>query len=437
MPEKITVVGAGVSGKALAFWAKSQGAEVFVSDMKTIAPEARDSFREAAISWEEGGHTVRCCECDLMVLSSGVGPQSEAVKMAVERGIVVRGELDCLASELQGKTIAVTGTNGKTTTTALIGHILRSNGLKTSVVGNIGTPLADCAGESCDAIVMELSSFQLYWNRSFMPDTAVLTNLAPDHLDWHSSFENYVESKGRIFNASQGNCWAIVQPGDAHLVPQIRSICTLGPGQENFIDVESQEVALRSGRIRRELFCRDQLKLMGRHNLENAAMATAAVALTFPQHNPSAGLADFQPLPHRCQLVGTWQDVSYVDDSKGTNVASTVTALRGIAGPKIIILGGQGKGETYELLAQTVKEEARAAILLGSEAERIRESLANAGYDPIFMVPSMDAAVKQAIEIARPGDRVLLSPACTSWDMYRNYKERGDHFASLVRAAFR
>ncbi len=437
MAEKITVVGAGVSGKALAHWAKDQGAQVFVTDRKEIDADTCSDLAQAGIAWESGGHSVGCCHCDRMILSSGIGPHSEAVVMAQQRGIPLMGEIDFLAPYLTGRLIAVTGTNGKTTVTSLIGHLLRSNGLDAAVVGNIGEPLAHCAGRRYDAVAMELSSFQLYWNRTLTPHTAVVTNLAPDHLDWHGTFEHYQSSKGHVFGRPSGGCWAIVQDRDRSLVPPGGSLCTLGGSQGVRISWNSDEVTLHLEESRRKLFSRGQLKLLGRHNLENAAMACAAVALTFPELDPSAGLEDFSPLPHRCQLVGRWRSVTYVDDSKGTNVASTCTALQGLEGPKVVILGGQGKGETYDLLAQVVKDRARAAILLGAESAAIEKSLIEEGYRSYHRVDSMEEAVQRAIALAQPGDTVLLSPACTSWDMYRNYGERGNHFSSLVRESFR
>lgn len=436
MVHKITVVGAGVSGRALALWAASRGAGVFVTDHRAEIPrETQELFSKTRIQWETGGHTPRCCECDLMVVSSGVSEKSDAVSMARAKNVPVQGELDLLAPFLRGKIIAVTGTNGKTTCTALIAHLLRNAGLNAVSAGNIGNPLAAHADRSYDAIVMELSSFQLHWNTQLRPDVAVLTNLAPDHLDWHGSYENYKNDKCKIFLPRQEECYAVTHDVDAFRVPAGRAVCALGRGNLR-IDMDGRDVFLVGHGRRRLLFHKSSLKLLGSHNLENAAMSCAAVALAFRDVDPSAGLAGFEALRHRCEPVGEQNGVLFIDDSKGTNVAAVIAALHSINGRKLIILGGQGKGESYDELARVVCEETFAAIVIGSEAEKILAALRVAGYGHAVRAKDMAEAVKKASELAAPGDKVLLSPACTSWDMYHSYEERGDHFAQLVRALF-
>lgn len=433
MEGKITVVGAGISGTALAVFAAEQGAEVFVTDRRgDLAEERKAIFRQHSIQWESGGHSERCIACDRMVVSSGVSPASPAVVLAERAGVPVCGELDFLAPYLKGKIIAVTGTNGKTTCTSLIGHILKNGGIDAVTVGNIGEPLASHAGEYHDALVMELSSFQLHWNSRLKPDVAVLTNLAPDHIDWHGSYENYAAAKCRIFIPKEGECFAVVHDSDAFRVPTGRRVCALGSGACR-IDDDGDEVTLtQDGRTRR-LFHKKSLSLLGRHNLENAAMSAAAAVLAFPDVNPDEHLKEFTALRHRCEKVAKRRGVLYVDDSKGTNVAAVITALKSIAGPKIIILGGQGKGESYDSLAETVKERTSAAVVIGAEADKIIDALQRAGFKNWHGAADMAEAVKKCSQLAREGDCVLLSPACTSWDMYHNFEERGDHFASLVR----
>jgi len=433
--KKITIVGAGVSGRALAQFAARQGNSVFVTDTRGALPEETFRlFNESAVDWECGGHTPRCCECDLMLVSSGVSEKSPAVVMARERSIPVMGELDFLAPFLHGKLIAVTGTNGKTTCTSLIAHILCGNGINAVAAGNIGEPLASHAGPGYDAIVMELSSFQLHWNTTFCPDIAVLTNLAPDHIDWHGSYENYVADKCRIFNPKETENYAIVHERDRFRVPPQRTVVTLGSEDAAYrVTPEKDEVFLYVNGSRRCLFHQGSLPIMGTHNLENAAMSAAAAVLAFKRIDIDKTLPSFQAPRHRCEKICIKSGVVYVDDSKGTNVAAAITALRSIDGRKTVILGGQGKGESYEELAAAVYEQDASAIVIGSETPAIVSALKNAGCTKVFTERSMEEAVKRAAEIARPGETVLLSPACTSWDMYRNYKERGDHFAELVR----
>ncbi len=432
MFERVSVVGAGVSGRALALFSSRQGAKVFVTDTRAeLSPETEKIFCAHGIEWETGAHTSRCCECDAMVLSSGVPPTSPAVLLACEAGVPVLGELDFLAPYLKGKIIAVTGTNGKTTCTSIINYILKANGIDSILTGNIGEALADHATERHDVFVMELSSFQLHWNTLLKPDVSVLTNLAPDHINWHGSYENYIADKCKIFLPKEGS-FAVVHECDAFHVPQGRQICVLGNGPCCISVDENDATLTRDGR-KKLLFKRGDFQLLGCHNLENAAMSAAAAVLAFPEINPAAGLASFQAPRHRCEKVGERGGVLYINDSKATNVAAVMTALRSIDGRKIIILGGQGKGESYAPLAQSVKENAYAAIVLGSEAPKILASLREVGYKNVLSAENLSDAVKKASHLAHEGDCVLLSPACTSWDTYKNYEERGDHFAELVR----
>lgn len=434
MTENITVVGAGVSGRALALFAARHGARVFVTEgRERLLPETEDLFAAAGVRWECGGHTPRCCDCGLMLVGSGVSERSPAVVMARERGIPVQGELDFLAPFWRGTTIAVTGTNGKTTCTSLIAHILRENGLAAAAAGNIGVPLAAVAERVYKAVVMELSSFQLHWNTRFAPDIAVLTNLAPDHIDWHGSFENYAADKCRVFLPGAAGGWAVVHAGDVFRVPRERRTVALGRDDCGIVFENDAAVLVHAGQ-RRTLFNKSALPMIGIHNLENAAMSAAAAVLAFPHVDAEGPLRSFVPPRHRCEKVCVKSGVLYVDDSKGTNVAAAVTALKSVPGRKVVILGGQGKGESYEALADAVKQHAFAAVVIGTEAPAIRAALERQGCTGVFGAADMEAAVVKAAQLARTGDTVLLSPACTSWDMYKNFEERGDHFAAIVRS---
>ncbi len=432
MEKRVTVVGAGVSGRALALFASRLGAKVFVTESAPeLAPGCARLFEESGIEWECGGHTPRCCECGAMVVGSGVRPDSPAVTMAREKNVPVIGELDFVAPSLSGKLIAVTGTNGKTTCTSLIAHILRGNGLNAVAAGNIGEPLAARAGARYDAIVAELSSFQLCWNTRLAPDVAVLTNLAPDHIDWHGGYEKYVADKCKIFLPKEGG-WAVAHASDAWRVPDGRKICALGGERTPRVVIDGERVALIKDGAGQTLFRTRSLPLIGSHNVENAAMSAAAAALAFDGIDVEKTLPSYRPPRHRCEKVAIVGGVLYVDDSKGTNVAAAVTALRSIPGRKVVILGGQGKGETYGTLAAAVKERAFAAVVIGSEAPALCAALAAAGMTNFARAAGMEEAVARAAAFAEPGDTVLLSPACTSWDMYKNFNERGDHFAALV-----
>lgn len=435
--KKITILGAGVSGLALARLASRLGADVFLSEAKDIPAETVEMLRSEGITFETGGHSQKTLDCDRAVVGSGFPPTAEVVAMLKERGVPLVGELDFVRPFLHGRLIAVTGSNGKTTTTSLVGHLLESIGARVATVGNIGKPMADIACAEFDYIVAELSSFQLYWSNELAVDIAIVTNIAPDHIDWHGSFGNYVEAKARLLSFAAEDGFAIVQERDMDI---------LGARKEKTFALAWRESACPHAIVLNEetksaklypnvhLFDFANTHLLGNHNMENVAMAMSALYLL--GIDPSSvlpALGAYVPPPHRCAFVAEIDGVSYVDDSKGTNVAATVTALASLPGKKVIILGGRGKGEDYGQLKDALQANARWAILMGEAASEIANDLKKNGYDDFSIAGGMEEAVENAASRALPGDMVLLSPACTSWDMYKNYGERGDHFASLVR----
>lgn len=439
--KRISIIGAGVSGRALALLASANGADVFVSDKKdALSKETFDIFYENNISFETGGHTEKAWNADLIILSSGVSPCSEAVTEASKLNIPVIGEIDFVYPYLNGRIIGVTGSNGKTTTTSLIGHILEACGYKTVVAGNIGHPAALYAGECYDFIVLELSSFQLFWSKCLRVDFAVITNLAPDHIDWHGSYENYVRSKSNLLQCRNPGAPAVIQARDMEQLnigvdDNVIPLSWNNPSSTGIsILIKDQEVFLRTRQELISLVTFQDIPLIGSHNVENVAMAFTVLSQLHTVHlTPGKLLEGFTPPPHRCELVAEIEGVAYIDDSKGTNVAASVTALTSIEGSKIVILGGQGKGEDYGPLVESVKENAIAAIVFGAEKQRIIAALQKVGFASIFDVNDMVEAVSLASRLAQPGTSILLSPACTSWDMYESYKKRGEHFQSLVR----
>lgn len=437
---RATILGGGVSGVSLAKLALSLGAEVFVSDRSSLRREAAEELRASGIVFEEGGHTSRALECDHVILSSGFPPSAPILRDFEREGIQFVSELD-LAIPLLGNDvdcpviIGVTGSNGKTTTTSLIGHLLESMGKKTAVIGNIGSPIASACGRECDYAVIELSSFQLHWAHAIELDCVVLTNIAPDHIDWHGSFERYAADKRKIFSFLKEGAPGIAQSADLPFVGPTRGkILSLSKDASDdpdiFIDL-AQKDAKMDGEI---LFRSDESTMIGAHNMENIGMACAALKmLGSSAADLRRGLGTFVAPPHRCAAVVEADGIRYVDDSKGTNIAATVTALQSIDGKKVIILGGRGKGEDYSELVEPLTRYARWAVLIGEEAQAIARALDDGGYRSFSIVDSMEPAVREARSRAENGDCVLLSPACTSWDQYRNYGERGDHFAELAR----
>ena len=442
---RISVVGAGVSGRALAELAAGLGAEVFVSDVKEPDAAVTKAFAEKGIKWEGGGNTERVLEADEILVSSGVSPKAPILEAAAAKGSTVTGELDFVSPYLSGIVIGVTGSNGKTTTTSMIGYYLERLGYSVMTGGNIGNAVARAAGKEYDFIVLELSSFQLCWAKKFICDLAVVTNLAPDHIDWHGSYENYVAAKANLVNCLAPGGAVIYQERDEEALNiAAREEIVRYPLRWGEDDPHKRGLYLDDGvraswingggcRMKRRLFFFDDVKLLGRHNLENTAMALGVLALfNMPELSPEL-IASYVPPKHRCAFAGKTRGVTFVDDSKGTNVAATVTAMTSLPGAKVIILGGQGKGEDYAPLAEAVRENTRAAVLLGSEKEKIAAALSAAGVSGCRLVNDMEEAVKTAYSLASEGDTVLLSPACTSWDMYPSYNVRGDHFCAIVK----
>jgi UDP-N-acetylmuramoylalanine--D-glutamate ligase len=412
------------------------GADVFVSDSSKISDPALARLNEAGIPYEQEGHTENVLFGEKVVVGSGFPPHSPIIAKLREHGVSPVGELDFVLPFISSRIIGVTGSNGKTTTTSLLAHLIKASGAKCRAAGNIGNPIADFAGAGLDYIVLELSSFQLYWAESASLAGAIVTNLAPDHIDWHGSYENYAASKARILSFVRDGGFSIIQKRDVntlgHIGPESYSLSWGGARETRTISLSAEEKnAVMDGA---ELFSFCETKLIGAHNMENTAMAMAAIKLLgLGAGSARASLASYEAPPHRCELVLTTKGgVRYIDDSKGTNVAASSAAMSSIEGPHIVILGGRGKNEDYAGLLEPLRKFAKCAVLIGEESNNIAEALKRGGYTDFFEMGDMESAVKAASELARPGDSVLLSPACTSWDAYKNYGERGEHFAYLV-----
>ena len=451
--KKLVVIGAGVSGQGLAILAAKKGAEVFVTEKNSIPDEVKNTFTQNNIHFEEKGHSEKFFDnADEILISAGLRPDTEIFKRAQNSGVKITGELDFVMPDIKAeKIICITGSNGKSTVTSLTGHILSKLNLKTGTGGNLGTASAKFTQENFNAVVLELSSFQLERAKNNLRSSvSIITNLAPDHIDWHGSYENYVKAKAKILSLRNSDGWGIIQDNDANLISKLDKnalngkIITLSHNENPlnkfsghiFMDSDKAFLIMNGEKIC--LFNYSDTDLIGGHNFENVAMSLTACRLAFPEYEkdfnaPKNLLAGFKALPHRCERAGEFNGVLYIDDSKGTNVAASNTAMKSIKMPKIIILGGQGKGEDYAPLAEVVKAECKHAVLIGEEAEKINAALKNSGFKNIHMAKSMKEAVKISSELAKPGMCVLLSPACTSWDMYKSYKIRGEDFCNCVR----
>lgn len=439
---RITVIGAGVSGLSAAMFAADNDYHVFLSDQGLITGEDKAKAQAKGILWEEGGHTDKAWATDLVVLSSGIAPHSTPVQEAMRRGLPIIGEIDFVSPRLSAKLIGVTGSNGKTTTTALLAHLLKGAGFAAEAAGNIGAPLGSFVEKNLDYLVVELSSFQLHWAQETRLVGALITNMAPDHIDWHGSYKAYQKSKLKIFNFLVEGGWGILQKRDRRFVSGIhdRQFHYLTWQTESVdpsdIAIDSQDIVWRINANKYSV-AHHGLSVLGRHNIENAAMAiVAASSIGVTPDQLLDGLKSFAPLPHRCEVIAMKKGILFVNDSKGTNVAATVTALASLEGNKIILLGGKGKGEDYSPLAKALKRYAKRAVLYGEEGPALAEAirLSGVGEDFFSLHSNLSDAFEQATMLADKGDTILLSPACTSWDQYKSYKDRGVHFQKLVEA---
>ncbi|HVA40360.1 MAG TPA: UDP-N-acetylmuramoyl-L-alanine--D-glutamate ligase [Candidatus Binataceae bacterium] len=446
--KRVIVIGLGVSGIAAARLLAACGARLVMTDLRPdfrpdLHPEAGAGVGGAAMppgeillgsedpAWLDG--------VDLVVASPGVAPTSSLLVEADRRRIPVIGELELGSRFVAAPIVAVTGTNGKSTVTTLIGEIFKAAGRRVFVGGNLGTPLVEAAGGEFDAVVAEVSSYQLERTAHFKPHVGVYLNLAEDHLDRYKDLDEYGSAKARLFRMQDRYDWAILNRDDPRvwfsrtkLSAQVMSF-GLGPaeftpaigydGGDLIFDIRS-----RHGRISLK-----RLRLKGRHNLANAmAAAAAALVCGIEPRAIEAALADFAGLPHRMEFVAERAGVTYIDDSKGTNVASVVEALAAVRAPVILIAGGMDKGGDYAPLREPLGEKVRLLILIGAARDAMRAALD--GATGIELVQTLEEAVRRAAAAARRGDTVLLSPACSSFDQFRNYAERGRIFQELVRA---
>jgi UDP-N-acetylmuramoylalanine--D-glutamate ligase len=435
-PGPFLVVGLARSGVAVALALRARGEEVIgcdagAGDEPSLAAAA-GRLREAGVEVHlDATGAALAARAGTLVKSPGVPQEAPAVGAARERGITVCGELEIAWRLVENEFVAVTGTNGKTTTTEWIGHIHREAGLPVAVAGNVGTAVSSLVDSIApDAtVVCEASSFQLEDTIAFSPEAAVLLNLAPDHLDRHAGYEQYVAAKLRIF-ANQGNDDIAVAPADLDVVDlggcARRVLFGSGGGAE---------LTSRAGYLwwdERPLIATTEIALAGEHNLENA-MAAAALCLARGVADDAVadGLRSFGGVAHRLELVATERGVSYVNDSKATNVASTVVALRSYPGGVHLIAGGRGKRQDFSPLAPLVAERCRAVYLIGEAADELAAALERTGV-PRHRCGDLAHAVGDARAAANAGEVVLLSPACASYDQYRDFEARGDDFRALV-----
>ncbi len=443
--QRVLVVGLGKSGLAAAMFLRAQGARVTVSDTRSAVSLANQlpALLDAGIMVESGGHGLLTFRRqDLIVVSPGVPMTTPEVKQAVAFGLPVIGELELASRFLQGRVVAITGSNGKTTTTSLLGKIFKDAGVITQVGGNIGLPVIDLvAGSSPETTnVLEVSSFQLETIEEFHPQIAVVLNITPDHLDRHGSFENYAAAKARITERQTAEDFLILNGEDkatqmiaAKTKAQIFWFSGRRPIKQGaFVHGESVVFLAKEGGKAEPVMPVSEIHLKGSHNVENVLAAVCAARLAgVSAEEIRKAVGSFKAVEHRLELVKTVRGVEYYNDSKATNVDAAMKAVSSFAGGIHLILGGKDKDSDYGVMAELLKERVKAVYTIGSAAEKIERQLH--GVVKMVQAGTMQKAVGEAAKAAVAGDVVLLAPACASFDQFDNYEHRGRVFRQIVQ----
>jgi UDP-N-acetylmuramoylalanine--D-glutamate ligase len=438
----VLVVGLGASGRAAARLLASRGAKVILNDHRDAdaRPEAVELAGEINAGLELGGHDPELfTSVDRIVLSPGV-PRLAALDAADAAGVPITSEIELASAFIEGRIVGITGTNGKSTVTSMVGAICEAAGLPTFVGGNLGTPLADVVGTEAASrrgvVVVELSSFQLERVEQFRAHVGALLNVTPDHLDRYTGFDAYAAAKGKLFAGQQRGDIAIVPDGDEVCLglarPSAATIRTFGGHGD--VQVIDERIVDMAGRLDLPV---SALPVTGGHNVQNACAAVLiARSLGVPDVAIEKALRAFRGLPHRMVEVRALDGVRYYDDSKATNVGAAVAALEGLrdlSGKVVLIAGGKDKGGSYAPLRAQMDAVGRALVLIGEAAPLIEVAMAGSPLD-VAHAASMEEAVREAERLARPGDVVLLAPACSSFDMFRSYAQRGEVFEAAVKA---
>ena len=440
--KKIVVIGMGKTGIATASFLGARGAVVVAVDEKPLGQWGEGFEPLAGQPWlKTGNYDATVLDgVDLVVPSPGIPPGNDILSAAQKKGILIIGELELACRFIRVPIIAVTGTNGKTTATTLLGRILAYSGKKIFIGGNIGNPLIEYAGfpQNDDFIVAEISSFQLQWTSTFRPHAAVLLNITCDHVNYHGSFEAYRQVKAGIFKNQQETDLAILNAEDdaqKGLAESIRSQVVLFSSKRSLtpgIFLGEETIVFSRPDGTEEHYPLSMISLPGLHNVENVmAVVAAARFCGCSPENIIKAVSGFRGLPHRIEFAGEKNEVKFYDDSKGTNVDAVARALQTFSSPVILLLGGRDKDGNFEVLKPLLGEKTKQVILFGEARERIEPQISPG--TPISKEVTLKAAIQSAYRIAQPGDIVLLSPGCASFDEFANYKERGNFFKEEVK----
>ena len=443
MKEKLIVLGSGESGVGASILAQKKGYDVFVSDSGKIGVEAKKIFKKYNISWEENIHNInKILEADLVMKSPGIPDKNDVVKKVREAKIPIISEIEFASKNTNAKMIGITGSNGKTTTALLLYDILKKANYNVGLAGNIGTSFAkQVAEEDFEFYVLEISSFQLDDIDQFSPHISVITNITPDHLDRYDySFEAYIQAKLKITKNQSSSNFFLFNADDEVLVKAVKNHkikakkVLFGSQVNNALEsyFEDNQLILKH-QNQTSMIHSVEFPFSGRHNLLNAmAAATIGNLLSIKKESIRESLTHFKGAPHRMESVLTIQRVHYINDSKATNINATYFAIESVKTPLIWIVGGVDKGNDYEVLLPLIRKKAKAVICLGVDNSKLRDVFE--GTIDVFMeTESMTEAVKIAHKLADSKDTVLLSPACASFDLFKNYEDRGNQFKVAVR----
>lgn len=441
--KNVLILGLAVSGVSTAKALDKLGSKITVTDMKSEdeLKEQLAGLKDVNVNYVLGSNDVDLNDIDLIVKSPGIPVDVPIIKAAFEKGIEVVTDIELTYRISKNKFIAITGTNGKTTTTALTGELISNAGLKCHVTGNIGVGIlweAVNSGEE-DIFVIEASSFQLESTKYFEPQVSVITNITPDHLNWHKTYDNYVKAKKKVFINQQKGEYTILNYDDLLLREIGKDVKSniIYFSSSNKLDrgvyVDNHQIIINDGlKIVNVMDCND-IKIPGKHNLENAlAVVSIGWVLGIDTEVIAETLREFEGVEHRIEYVVNISGVDFYNDSKGTNPDASIKAIEALQEPIILIAGGMDKGTGFEEFIESFNNKVKALILLGETKEKIKETAISKGFSNIYIVDSIEEAVNKSFELAVSGDKVLLSPACASWDMFKSYEERGRIFKHAV-----
>lgn len=439
----VLVVGMATSGIPTVKTLAKLGAKITINDIKT-KEQLSDILKEIGELCHDmilGAHPEKMDIYDLIVLSPGVPTDLPFLKKAENEGVHIIGELELAFRLSKGKYMAITGTNGKTTTTALTGEMFKNANRETFIVGNIGLAAISKALDATDdtVLVTEVSSFQLETIEKFRPRISAILNVTPDHLNRHKTMENYTDAKANIFkNQNEDDILILNYDNEItkNLAPRAKSKVIFFSGKEILdegVYVEHNNIVVKS-ESNKAIICKiDDIYIAGKHNLENALAATAfAINSGINKEVIKYTLESFKGIEHRTEFLGEFDGIKYYNDSKGTNPDASIKAVEGLEGPLVLIAGGMDKGSSFDEFVKSFNDKVKALILLGETKNTIKETAEKYGFNNVFVVEDMDQAVQKAYDNANVGDTILLSPACASWDMYKSFEVRGRHFKDCV-----